>query len=107
MLECEECGMWRLLYSKHKLKAADRCQLQQILDNWSYSCGAQLQDLNLTGSLAEVYVREITCNEPIEKLYYSAKYEPICIYCALPQPFSDPNFYPQCAGCSNREKIKK
>ena len=92
MLECEECGMWRLLYAKNKLSVGERTALQQVLDKWSFTCGAQLQDLNLAGCLADVYVREMSCNEPIERLYYSAKYESICIYCAAPQPATDPQF---------------
>ena len=38
--------------------------------------------------MADVYVRDIVCGEPVEKLYYSAKYPPICVYCAIPV---DPN----------------
>ncbi len=107
MLECEECGMWRLLYARRKLKAAQRRDLEHALEDWTFTCGAQLQDLDLPGDLGEVYVREMSCGEPIEKLYYSAKYDPICIYCALPQSFTDPQFYPLCASCQNREKIRK
>ena len=92
MLECKECGMWRLLYAKSKLSVGERTALQQVLDKWLFTCGAQLQDLNLTGCLADVYVREMSCNEPIERLYYSAKYESICIYCTAPQPATDPQF---------------
>ena len=39
--------MWRLVYSKYKLPVAERRQLQQLLDEHSYSCGAKLQDLHL------------------------------------------------------------
>ena len=42
MLECEECQMWRLLYSKHKLSASDRRALQHALEDVTYTCGAQL-----------------------------------------------------------------
>ena len=68
MLECEECGMWRLLYAKSKLSVGERTALQQVLDKWSFTCGTQLQDRNLTGCLADVYVREMSCNELIERL---------------------------------------
>lgn len=83
MLECEECSMWRLLYARKKFKAAQRRNLERALEDWSFTCGSQLQDLDLPGELGEVYVREMSCGEPIEKLYYSAKYDPICVYCAL------------------------
>lgn len=42
MLQCEECNMWRLVYSKYKLPVAQRRQLQRLLDDYSYSCGAKL-----------------------------------------------------------------
>ena len=45
MLQCEECNMWRLVYSKYKLSVAQRCQLQRLLDDYSYSCGAKLEEL--------------------------------------------------------------
>ena len=65
--------MWRLLYSKHKLCSCERITLQGILDDVTYSCGSQLQELD-SGNLAEVYV--------IEKLYYSTgQYKCICIHC--------------------------
>ena len=46
-----------------------------------------------------VFVRQLNCHEPIEPLYYSTKYEPICVYCANPQPFTDEKQYPLCAEC--------
>lgn len=107
MLECTECDMWRLLYSKKKLAKCDRMELQRHLDEWEFTCGSQLQDLQLAGPLAEVYVREMSCYEPIEKLYYSAKYESICIFCARDQRVTDPKYYPQCENCKNREAIKR
>ena len=44
MLVCDECEMWRLQYSKRKLKAID-CHLEQKLDGISVTCGSSLQDL--------------------------------------------------------------
>lgn len=44
MLMCEECEMWRLLYSKRKLKQKERQELEQSLEDMSFSCGAQIQD---------------------------------------------------------------
>ena len=40
MVQCDLCGMWRLLLSKYKVKMADREYLQRLLDNQSYSCGS-------------------------------------------------------------------
>ena len=109
LVQCEECQMWRLLYSKHKLTSTNKKALQQALDGVTYTCGAQIGDLELGEKFADVYARQIRCYEPVEKLYYSAgKYEPICIYCS-----SDENLvlkqdqYPQCANCAGKHPILK
>ena len=99
--------MWRLLYCKTKLKKTQRTSLESLLDNYSYTCGSSLQDMELPEPFSEVYVRNINCYDPIEKLYYSAGYTPICIYCAEEVEVDvDSAFYPQCAHCQ-KPKIKK
>ena len=74
----------------------------------SFTCGSPLQDLELPGRLAIVYVRDISCEQPIERLYYTAKYPPICVYCAhsLDEADSDSGYFPQCVGCKDKPKIK-
>ena len=47
------------------------------------------------------------CQDPIEKLYYSAKYEPICVYCARNKPWTIPDQYPQCQECCSLSPIQK
>ena len=76
MLQCGECGMWRLLYGRFKVTKKEQADLQTALQD---TCGAQLQDLELPGGLSEVYTQKISCKQPIEELYYSAKYSPICV----------------------------
>ena len=111
MVQCEECEMWRLLYSKRKLQLADQQALERSLENVAYTCGAQLQDMEDVGTLAEVYARNIRCNDPIEKLYYSVgTYPPVCIYCACESRLvRKDGCYPQCEDCtiSGKESIKK
>ena len=46
---------------------------RQLLTTVSHACGAPLQDLNLPGKLAHVYVRDMSCGDPIEKLYYTVR----------------------------------
>ena len=99
--------MWRLIYSKHKLYLPQRTRLQSILDGYSYSCGAQLKDLNLDEEFKDVEVKDHVCGSPIEKLYYSAGFDPICIYCAADQPHTVADQYPQCTECSDLPPIKK
>ena len=60
---------------------------------------APLQELDLGPELCDlVFVRTLTCGDLIEILYYTAKYEPICIYCAQSVDDSDGENYPQCTG---------
>lgn len=107
MIQCDSCGMWRLIYSKYKLKEEQRRLIEQLLDNLSYTCGGKLKDLNLPEQFSNVEIKDHHCHDPIEKLYYSAKLEPICIYCGAIEPFTLEDCYPQCANCSDRPHIKK
>ena len=107
MLQCDECGLWRLLYSKYKLTKKERSDLQAAIEEISYTCGAQLQELELPGRLKDVYVRDISCEDSIEKLYYSAKYDPICVYCAASINSVPSDRYPQCPSCSDKPVISK
>ena len=62
-------------------------KLQEALADVSLICGAPLQELELPGKLANVHVWDISCEEPIVWLYYTAKYPPIylCSFCVWHQ----------------------
>ncbi len=107
MVQCEECNMWRIIFSKRKLSKDQRSMLQLVLDSFSYTCGSRLSELNLSAQFADVEVKDHICYEPIERLYYSAKYDPICIYCGQDQPFTCDNLYPQCPDCIDKAPIRK
>ena len=47
MVQCEECNMWRLLFSRRKLSVRDKKQLQDILADTAYTCGATLEKIDL------------------------------------------------------------
>ena len=67
-----------------------------------------LQDLNLPDQFSDVvFVRQLHCHDPIENLYYTAKYEQICIYCGQLQAFTSNLEYPQCINCKEKPVIKK
>jgi len=91
MMLYEECDMWRLLYSKTKLH-----NTELLLVNYSYTCGSSLQDMEFPEPFSEVYVHNINCFDPIEKIYYSAGYTTICIYCAeeVEADVDSSEFYP-------------
>ena len=38
----------------------------------------------------------------IEKLYYTAKYTPICVHCGVEEPYSKEKEYPVCVNCSDK-----
>lgn len=108
MVECEECGMWRLVYATKKLTKQQQRTLMSALDGMSFSCGSPLQDLEVDDELKDaVFVKSLNCCEPVEILYYTAKYEPICIYCGQLEPFSNDKCYPQCEDCKDRPAISK
>ena len=111
MVQCEECEMWHLIYSRHKLSTQEKKQLEQCLNDYTFTCGATLADLNLPGNLSEVCVRDLRCYDNVEKLYYSMKnYEPVCIHCCAKDNLStEANCYPQCHDCttSNKPPVKK
>ena len=108
MIQCEECGMWRLLYSLRKLSSTARQNLVTILDDFTFTCGATVSDLELSDSLSDVCVRDVQCYDPLEKLYYSMNYEPICIHCCSEDNLvSVQGCYPQCENCKHKEPVKK
>lgn len=99
MVQCEECLKWRLVYSRYKLSVQKRTMLEHKFEEFSLSCGCDLNNLGLD----KVFVRDLTCSDHMEKLYYSLGHGPICIYCSEPitsedTDQSDSPTYPQCAG---------
>ena len=72
MIQCEECEMWKLVYSKYKLTAAEK----QTLQSYTYTCGTHLSDLGSEGCLDgnNVCVRSLRYYEPVEKLLFLVGY---------------------------------
>jgi hypothetical protein len=69
MIECEECGLWRLVYAIRKL--SQRTPLDRALTGMSFSCGTPLKDMDMAPELHDlVYVQTLYCLDPIEILYY-------------------------------------
>ena len=57
--------------------------LQTILDDILYTCGTTFDDLELPGRLVNVFVKDHSCADSIEKLYYSCGSELICVHYAI------------------------
>jgi len=84
LVQCDECDKWRLLFSKRKLTARQRNELEGIIADVSYSCDATTDDLILPDTLKSVAIRSHNCSDPNEKIYYSVyKDDPICIHCGM------------------------
>ena len=88
--------MWRLVFSRYKLSSPQHLSLQSILDNYEYTCEATFSDLHLPEEFKDVDVRDHDCFDHIEKLYYTAKYTPICVHCGVEEPYSKEKEYPVC-----------
>ncbi len=99
--------MWRLVFSKYKLNAQKRKRLQTILEDYTYTYGSTLPELELGEVYQNVEIRDHACGDIIEKLYYSAELEPICVYCGGSQPFMLVDYYPQCETCSTLKPVSK
>ena len=55
-----------------QLTKAQTKNLQAALEGMSFSCGAPLQELDLSSDLVDnVFIHSLNCHEPIEALYYS------------------------------------
>ena len=68
----------------------------------AHTCGVTLEELDLPDNLKSVVVRVSNCYDPVEKLYYSADLQPICIYCSS-EDIETPDqegYYPQCQECT-------
>ncbi|CAG8748188.1 32351_t:CDS:10 [Gigaspora margarita] len=114
-VNCESCQKRRCIYSNKSLTDNELCDFQQALDSYSYSYGAPIFSDN--HHLKEViFVRtQISCDSPIEILYYSSRKEgnyPICYYCGNRDNLVSPpeslkeNFkqiYPLCEICQKDE----
>ena len=108
VLQCDECGKWRLLFSKRKLQVQQRRDLRLLLADVSYTCGARFSDLHLPDGLDCVEVRDHQCIDDIEKLYYTAYPDDVlCIHCGSVENIADreDGVYPFCSSCSTLQKV--
>ena len=100
MVQCGECDKWRLVFSKKKLNKFQKEQLEKILADLDYTCGFLFDDIELPNGL-QVYIKDHDCGDHIEKLYYAAEYQPICIHCGdyLHGVDNESTTFPQCEDC--------
>lgn len=80
---CSECSKPRCIFSSNKLSAQEKRLLEQVKENYEYSCGSPIvpPEHSLYGT---VFVRIMQrCSDHIELAYYSCKqeYDGVCCYC--------------------------
>jgi hypothetical protein len=57
VIQCEECEMWRVIYSRKKLDPQNLCLLEKILEDVVYTYGTTFDELDLPPSLSTVCIR--------------------------------------------------
>ena len=82
--------------------SCDRPEPIPLLANAFAVMNVLFSDLDLTGRLKNVCVRDHACKDPIEKLYYSCDFEPICCQCASADVSSDNEYLPLCQQCKEQ-----
>ncbi|CAB5190107.1 unnamed protein product [Rhizophagus irregularis] len=115
-INCKDCGKRCCVYSDKSLTCKEQEDYQQAMDLYSYSCGAPIfPDDHYLKEVVFVRTR-ISCNSPIEILYYSSRRSGnyiICYYCgeredlvtssqSLKERFKQ--IYPLCEGCQENGK---
>ena len=75
--------MWRLLYAPRKLSSVARQELESLLEDYTFSCGAALSDLELLSVLSEACARDLQCYDPVEKivLFYELRSDMYILLC--------------------------
>ena len=63
IVQCKECEMCRLVYALRKLPALARHSISCLLEDYTSTCGANLQELELPASLIKCVF--VTCNATI------------------------------------------
>lgn len=110
-VKCNSCGKTRCLYSDSRLTEQEKQDLNLALQTYTYSCGSPIfpDDHSLA---QKIFVRiQISCDSPIELLYYSSKKVgniQICYWCGADNDFITPPqslqemfklVYPLCSIC--------
>ena len=123
LVKCSDCSKPRLIHSKHKLKREETVWLEGLMDEMLYSCGSNIQNVDVGDEIVFVNGKEIkarqildriflrlnlVCNTMIELPYYSAGYDKICVHCGDDDSLvTNEGKYPICAKCVRNKKKPK
>uniref|UniRef100_U9TKM5 Uncharacterized protein n=1 Tax=Rhizophagus irregularis (strain DAOM 181602 / DAOM 197198 / MUCL 43194) TaxID=747089 RepID=U9TKM5_RHIID len=109
LIQCGECDKWHVndvIYSKSKLSSHENDELTRFLDEIQYTCSDTFYDIS-----SSKVNNTLTCNSPIEILYYSSKLfkESLCFNCGAEceEENNYGEYFPYCEDCSASVKNKK
>ena len=96
------------MFCKHKLSVQEVSDLQSVLDDILYTCGMTFDDLDLPGRLVNVFVKDHSCADSIENLYY---YDFTSLFVSIVHQKKldtvDSDFLPQYQQCMQLEHVRK
>ena len=107
-LTCTECDKPRLVLAKKKPPTAVLHKFKRHTADLYFTCGTTVAEL--TGNDKEFVEHlqikgNLTCQMPVEKLYYSAGYEFCCCHCGAKRKLiRHISFYPICSSCKRNKK---
>ena len=107
-LTCTECDKPRLVLARKKPPTAVLRKFKRHTADLYFTCGTTVAEL--TGNDKEFVEhlqikRNLTCQMPVEKLYYSAGYEFCCCHCGAKRKLiTHISFYPICSSCKRNKK---
>ena len=76
MLMCDECSLWRLLYSCNKLTDEEWQKVQDLLCSVSFTCGGQIEDFDAD---SPVYTWSLNYRETILQCRLWTHLFPLCL----------------------------
>ena len=106
-LQCQQCGRWRCLYSKLKLKVPEKESLSKFIEEHDYVCGATFSNVEEDDDLNVVNVAfvngSLTCNSVMEKSFYSSCADIVCFQCGTDDMVESgvSDVYPLCRRCQS------
>ena len=99
------CGIFcivKLNLKNHSVQYLSHCLIPILIH-----VAPHYKTLGFQSPFYEVYVCNINCYDPIQKLYYSAGYASICIYCAEEVADANSEFYCQCEYCQEPKRKRQ
>ena len=100
-LTCYQCERPRVIYSKKKVLPSIIKKFKRETNDLLFTCGTTIEEIVHKPEDYDFYVRgNLTCQVPVESLYYSANYEECCAHCGTTRKLrKSKEAYPICATC--------